>query len=183
MRYVPVAGARAAPEEFTRPGARPRIIVTRSTVDDPRPDPMMSRVVRAARGTDFDIVLVRPDRRVTRSPLPPNVTTTDWLPFPDVFPAAAGVVDHGGAGTLLTALAAGVPQLVVPGAGDRRVQAELVAARGAGLAVPAKKITTGDLERLVSDPALAAAAREVAAEMAAMPAPGDVVDDLVALAR
>jgi hypothetical protein len=34
----------------------------------------------------------------------------------------------------------------------------------------------------VSDPALATAAREVAAEMAAMPAPADVVPGLVELA-
>jgi UDP:flavonoid glycosyltransferase YjiC (YdhE family) len=181
MRHVPEAGDRAAPEELTRRGGRPRIIVNRSTVADPRPDPLMPCVVAAAAGADVDVVLVRPDPRTTRRPLPPNVRTAGWLPFPAVFPAAAGVVHHGGAGTLLTALAAGVPQLVVPGAGDRRVHAELVAARGAGLAVPAREITAADLERLVSDPALARAAREVAGEMAAMPAPAELVQPLVAL--
>jgi UDP:flavonoid glycosyltransferase YjiC (YdhE family) len=182
MRHVPVTGDRPAPEELTRPGPRPRIIVTRSTVDDPRPDPVMRRVAAAAAGADVDVVLVRPDPRAARTELPPNVRTTDWLPFPTVFPAAAGVVHHGGAGTLLTALAAGVPQLVVPGAGDRTVHAELVAARGAGLAVPAKDLTAAHLERLVSDPGLARAAREVAAEMAAMPAPRELVEPLAALA-
>jgi UDP:flavonoid glycosyltransferase YjiC (YdhE family) len=182
MRYTPVAGGGAAPDELTRTGGRPRVIVTRSTVQDPRPDPLMSSVVAAAAGADVDVVLVRPDPRATRRPLPPNVRTAGWLPFPAVFPAAAGVVHHGGAGTLLTALAAGVPQLVVPGAGDRRVHAELVAARGAGLAVPAREITAAALERLVGDPALARAAREVADEMAAMPAPAELVEPLLALA-
>jgi UDP:flavonoid glycosyltransferase YjiC (YdhE family) len=183
MRYIPVAGDRPAPAELTRPGGRPRIVVTRSTVDDPRPDALMSSVVTAADGADVEVVLVRPDPRVTRRPLPPNVRTADWLPFPAVFPAASAVVHHGGAGTLLTALAAGIPQLIAPGAGDRTVHAELVAGRGAGLAVPAKRITTGDLQRLVSEAGLARTAREVADEIAGMPAPDELVEPLAALAR
>jgi UDP:flavonoid glycosyltransferase YjiC (YdhE family) len=183
LRYQPVAGDRAAPDDLTRRGDRPRIIVTRSTADGPGSDPLMSSVIAATAGADLDVVLVRPDRRAARRPLPPNVRVVDWIPFPGVFAAADAVVHHGGAGTLLTALSAGLPQLVVPGAGDRRVHAELVAARGAGLAVPARRITAGALERLVTDPALAGAAREVAEEMAAMPAPAEVADELAALVR
>ena len=182
MRYVPVTGSGEVPEAFTRPGAPPTILVSRSTVDDPRPDRLMTRVVEAAEGADVDVVLVRPDRSVSRRPLPPNVTTVDWLPFAAVFPHVAGVVHHGGAGTVMTALAAGVPQMVVPGAGDRTVHARLLAERGAGLAVPLDQMTAAAFERLVSDAGLAAAAREVAEEIAAMPAPSEVVDDLVALA-
>jgi UDP:flavonoid glycosyltransferase YjiC (YdhE family) len=59
------------------------------------------------------------------------------------------------------------------------VHARLVADRGVGLAVPATEITAGTLERLVADPALADAAREVAAEIAAMPAPGELVEPLL----
>jgi UDP:flavonoid glycosyltransferase YjiC (YdhE family) len=183
MRFVPVAGNGTAPEDLTRRGDRPRIIASRSTVADPRPDRLMSSVVAAAAGLDLDVVLARPDRRVARSPLPPNVRTTEWLPFPAVFPAASGAVHHGGAGTLFTGLAAGIPQLVVPGAGDRKVNAELLTARGAGFAVPAERITAADLERLVGDAGLARAAREVADEIAAMPHPDQLVPDLVALAR
>ena len=184
MRFVPVSGRDVpAPPELTRPGDRPRIVVGRSTVADPRPDRLMSSVVTAAAGADVDVVLARPDERVAAMPLPPNVRTTDWLPFAEVFPAAAGVVHHGGAGTLLTALAAGTPQLVVPGVGDRSVNAELVARSGAGLAMPARRISARELERLATDGSLAAAARELAAEMAAMPSPADLVDDLVAVAR
>ena len=114
MRYVPVTGSGKVPEAFTRPGAPPTILVSRSTVDDPRPDRLMTRVVEAAEGAAVDVVLVRPDRSVSRRPLPPNVTTADWLPFAAVFPHVAGVVHHGGAGTVMTALAAGVPSWWCP---------------------------------------------------------------------
>jgi UDP:flavonoid glycosyltransferase YjiC (YdhE family) len=179
MRYMPSTGHGAVPDRLTRAGRRPVVLVSRSTVADPRPDRMMSHVVRAAAGADVDVVLVRPDRSVARRPLPGNVTTADWLPFADVLPHVAGIVHHGGAGTLLAALAAGRPQVVVPGAGDRTVHSRLVAARGAGLAVPAPEITAETLARLVTDPGLAAAAAEVAAEIAAMPPPGDLVEPLL----
>ncbi|WP_448624049.1 nucleotide disphospho-sugar-binding domain-containing protein [Geodermatophilus sp. URMC 64] len=182
MRYVPAGYGRPFPEELARPGDRPRVLVSRSTVADPRRDRLMSTVVDAAAGTDLDVVLVRPDRWVGKRQLPPNVQMTDWLPFPTVLPAAAGIVHHGGAGTVLTALAAGVPQLVVRGAGDRRVNADLVAARGAGLAADLGDLSPALLERLVTDASLAAAAREVAAEMAAMPHPAELVPVLTGLA-
>jgi UDP:flavonoid glycosyltransferase YjiC (YdhE family) len=142
----------------------------------------MADVAAAAAGTGLDVVLVRPERWVTRRRLPPQVTTAGWLPFPRVLPAAAAVVHHGGAGTLLTALAAGTPQLVVRGAGDRRTNADLVAERGAGVAIDPGGVTREVLERLVGDPGPAAAAREVAAEMAAMPTPAEVVPRLLDLA-
>jgi UDP:flavonoid glycosyltransferase YjiC (YdhE family) len=57
-----------------------------------------------------------------------------------------------------------------------------VAARGAGIAVDAGGVTAADLRRLTGDPALAAAARAVAAEIAVMPAPADLVPRLLDLA-
>jgi UDP:flavonoid glycosyltransferase YjiC (YdhE family) len=181
MRYVSAGTDGDLPEALTRAGARPTLLVSRSTVDDPRPDHLMTRVVAAAANTDLDVILVRPDRAVARRPLPRNVTTTDWLPFATVLPRVAGVVHHGGAGTLMSALVAGVPQIVVPGAGDRTRHARLVAERGAGLAVPLRELTADSLERLASDTALRAAAGEVAAEIAAMPPPADVVAELADL--
>jgi UDP:flavonoid glycosyltransferase YjiC (YdhE family) len=115
--------------------------------------------------------------------LPSNVTTTDWLPFATVLPRVAGVVHHGGAGTLMSALVAGVPQIVVPGAGDRTKHARLIAERGAGLAVPLDELDSATLERLATDPGLRTAAGDVAAQIAAMPAPSEVVRELVALVR
>jgi UDP:flavonoid glycosyltransferase YjiC (YdhE family) len=182
MRYVPATPDRPYPAEFAAPGDRPRILVSRSTADTPGRDRLMSTVVPVAGRTDLDVVLVRPDRSVAGRPLPGNVRTADWLPFPAVLPAAAGIVHHGGAGTLLTALAAGVPQLVVPGPGDRRANAELVAARGAGLALELAAITPEALHRLASDQRLRSAAGEVAAEIAAMPHPADLVPLLAELA-
>jgi UDP:flavonoid glycosyltransferase YjiC (YdhE family) len=180
VRFVPSGGHGDVPADLVRD--RPTLLVGRSTVATPGRDRLMPHVVAAAAGADVDVVLARPEPAVLRRPLPPNVRATGWLPFADVLPRVAGVVHHGGAGTLMTALAAGVPQLLTPGPGDRTVNAGLVAARGAGLARAARDISTADLERLATDPALRTAAGEVAAEIAAMPHPRDLVETLVRLA-
>lgn len=179
---VPHGGLGELPDWLREPAARPRILVSRSTIAGPGAGGLMPAVVAAAAPVDAEFVLVRPDRRVLRrGPLPDNVRTVDWIPINRALPSCAGVVHHGGAGSVLGALAAGVPQLVVPGPGDRRHNADLVAARGAGLAVAEREITAATLDRLVTDPGLATAAGEVRREMAAMPTPAELVPRLVAL--
>ncbi|MCV2491827.1 glycosyltransferase [Geodermatophilus sp. YIM 151500] len=181
MRAVAPAIPGDAPPDLALSGARPTVLVTRSTAGDRRRDRLMSTVVEAAEGADLDVVLVRPDRWVTRRPLPASVRATGWLPFADVLPHVAAVVHHGGSGTVLAALAAGVPQLVVRGPGDRSLHARLLRERGAGLGVPLDRLGRATLERLVGDPALRSGAQEVAAEIAAMPHPRELVGPLIEL--
>lgn len=181
MRAVAHRSAGAVPDWLGRPGARPRVLVSRSTVAGPGGGDPTARVVAAAAGVDAEIVLVRPPDRVTAKALPPNVRTVGWVPLAAVLPYATVFVHHAGAGSALGALAAGVPQLAVPGPGDRRRNAELVARRGAGLAVAPGDITAEVLRMLLTDATLRAAAAEVRAEMAAMPEPAELVDELIAL--
>ena len=47
-------------------------------------------------------------------PLPPYARHFDYLPFSTVLPRVAALVHHGGIGTLSQAMAAGVPQLIMP---------------------------------------------------------------------
>ncbi|MBY8870345.1 DUF1205 domain-containing protein [Micromonospora sp. PLK6-60] len=175
MRYDAYVGAGELPDWLREPGPRPRVLVSRSTVTGPGSAGPMAAVVAAASAVDAEFVLVRPDRRMSASALPPNVRTVDWIPLPAALSAGAALVHHGGAGSVLAALVAGVPQLATVGAGDRRYNATLVADRGAGIAVPARKITAPDLTRLVTDAALADAAGQVSREIAAMPPPAALV--------
>ncbi|UWP78826.1 nucleotide disphospho-sugar-binding domain-containing protein [Dactylosporangium fulvum] len=179
MRPVPYGGEAELPTWLGTAGERPRIAVSRSTVTGgPGRDRLMDRVVAAAGAVDAEFVLIRPPREFAG---PANVRSTGWVPVPEVLANCAGVVHHGGAGTTLAALAAGVPQLVVNGAGDRRHNAALVAARGAGLAVDERDVSAEVLSRLVTDPALRAAAGEVREEITAMPSPAAVVPFLESL--
>ena len=171
MRPVPFSGGGEIPDWLLSPGDRPRVLVSRSTLDGPNDGDPGPAVVAAAAGVDAEIVLVRPAAKALRG----NVRSVGRIPLDRALRHAAAFVHHSGAGSVLGGLAAGVPQLTTPGAGDRRHNAQLLAKRGAGLAVEAKAITAADLHRLLTDDALRTAARQVAAEIAAMPAPGEVV--------
>ncbi|MEV6488001.1 glycosyltransferase, partial [Actinoplanes sp. NPDC051633] len=132
LRPVPFSGGGELPAWLDGPLERPLIVVSRSTIEGPNDGDPGPAVIAAAARVDADFVLVRPAKPADG--LPPNVRTTGRIPLDRVLPRAAAFVHHGGAGSVLGGLAAGVPQLVTPGAGDRRHNARLLAERGAGLA-------------------------------------------------
>lgn len=106
--------------------------------------------------------------------VPANTHIERWWPQTEVMPQAAAMIGHGGFGTTITALAAGVPQVVVPlFAFDQAVNAQRVAASGAGIHLAggpsaATEIPSA-LTRVLTDPAYRTAAQAVAADMAALP--------------
>ncbi|MFC4020040.1 nucleotide disphospho-sugar-binding domain-containing protein [Micromonospora sp. GCM10011542] len=180
MRYDSYVGGGDLPDWLREPGTRPRILVSRSTLTGPGDRGPMPAVVAAAARVDAEFVLVRPDPRSIRT-LPDNVRVVDWIPLDAALSASAALVHHGGAGSVFGAFAAGLPQLATVGPGDRRHNAELVARRGAGLALLPRDITAQTLTRLLTDDALRTAAGEVSREIAAMPAPAELVPRLAAL--
>jgi UDP:flavonoid glycosyltransferase YjiC (YdhE family) len=119
-------------------------------------------------------------------PLAPNVHATRWLPQAEVLEHAAAVVCHGGSGTVLGALAAGVPLAILPMFADQIVNARRVAQIRAGVSLDAPAELTGAVRRLLDEPGYRAAAEAVAAEVRELP-PVDVavgiVDELVAYSQ
>ena len=113
-------------------------------------------------------------------PWPPNAHVEQWWPQDAILAHAAAMVGHGGFGTTMGALSAGVPQVVVPlFTFDQRVNAEHVAAVGAGIAVEmgpgSVARAAAEVPRLLQDPSYAEQARAVAAAIAALPHPSDAV--------
>jgi MGT family glycosyltransferase len=68
-------------------------------------------------------------------PAPDNVTVVASAPHREVLQEAALAVTHGGHGTVMKCLAAGVPMVVVPHGRDQKDNGLRVAARGAGVMV------------------------------------------------
>ena len=98
------------------------------------------------------------------------------------------MLGHGGFGTTMGALAAGVPQVVAPiFTSDQVANGVHVAAVGAGLAVPmgpgSVARAAGEVRTLLADPSYAAAARTVRDAIADLPPPSAAVPVLEALAR
>src|SRR5215210_3323388 len=104
-------------------------------------------------------------------PLPAHVRAERWIPQAEMLTVADAVVGHGGFGTTLGALLAGVPQAVVPLFADQPYNARRIAELGAGLAVDAQDPAAvgAAVARLLEEPAFGMAAGRVALEAQALP--------------
>jgi len=112
---------------------------------------------------------------------PPNVSVRRWARHADVLPYCSAVVTHGGHGTVIKALAAGVPLVVVPLGREQPGNAARVVHAGAGVRIR-KNARTAALQaaiaRVLDDHRYQAAARRTAAILADERDDGLVVDEL-----
>jgi UDP:flavonoid glycosyltransferase YjiC (YdhE family) len=102
-----------------------------------------------------------------------------WVDEAEVLDRAAAAVCHGGAGTTLAALGAGVPLVVVPQFGDQPAIGEAVDESGTGLNLGLGDVAPEDVEkaltRVLSEAAFGERAREVALDIAGLPPASDAV--------
>lgn len=98
--------------------------------------------------------------------LPANVDVSRWTEHADVLPRTDLVVTHGGLGTVMTALAFGVPLLCAPMGRDQHGNALRVRDLGYGRVVEATESVDGyraAMAAALRDPTLTTRAREAAA--------------------
>jgi UDP:flavonoid glycosyltransferase YjiC (YdhE family) len=116
-------------------------------------------------------------------PVPANVHVEPWVPQGAVMSHAAVMVGHGGSGSTLAAMAAGMPLAVVPLFADQPDNAQRVAELGAGLRLDGVSGLGEAVSELLAVPSYRANAREVAAEIAALPPVGEAVGLLEEIAN
>ncbi|MFF7994138.1 nucleotide disphospho-sugar-binding domain-containing protein [Kitasatospora xanthocidica] len=183
MRYVPYNGGGVVPTEFLRPAERPRAVVTLGTVlaelDGVR---AVVRLVEAAAEVDAEFLLaVGGADLAPLGTLPANVRGLPWVPLNELLGRADALIHHGGSGTMLTALQAGLPQLLLPQGADHFINTEAMTASGAALSSASDAVDTPLLDRLLTDPGLRDAARRLRSENTALPTPAALVPALEAL--
>jgi UDP:flavonoid glycosyltransferase YjiC (YdhE family) len=183
MRYVQYNGGGPGPREAK--GGRARVAVTLGTVV-----PVVfglglfRRIIDAAADVDATFLLAcGPGDTRELGILPPNVEVSSWIGLDGLLPVCDGIVHHGGFGTALAALAAGVPQLLVPQGADQFYNSAVLTWRGVASSCRPDEVHSDLLRALPADEALTENARGVAAEIEDMPAPRDIVPDLAALAN
>jgi MGT family glycosyltransferase len=119
-------------------------------------------------------------------PQPSRVVIERYIPQTQLLPACDVVASHAGSGTMLAALALGIPQLCLPQAADQFLNAAAVARAGAGIAIPPEDVAPARVgaavDRLLTDDSFRVHARRLADEIDAMPSPEAVVTVLETLA-
>jgi UDP:flavonoid glycosyltransferase YjiC (YdhE family) len=154
-------------------------------------------VMRAAYRTVLDALVDLPIRALltvgadlpleTLGDVPPCVHIERFVPQDEIIPHAGAVVCHGGSGTVLGTLAAGVPLVVAPLFADQPFNAERVATAGAGLALPTRDASPASLRhalsRVLDEQSFRVAARRIAHEIAALPSMDDAGMEIERLAQ
>ena len=117
----------------------------------------------------------------------PRVHVERWVPMSRLLATADALVFHAGSGTMLAALAAGVPLVLLPVAADQPENADRCVAAGVGIALPpdgARARTTSPARPGPSSTTRPTGPPHAGspAEIAAMPEPAALVPRLEALA-
>ncbi|MBW8486204.1 nucleotide disphospho-sugar-binding domain-containing protein [Actinomadura parmotrematis] len=190
--YVPFNGTTPVPAWTLEPPApgRPRVCVTWSTALTATSGPrsyLLPDILRALDGTGREVVVTATAADVAAlGRVPAGVRVAEHVPLMAVLPGCAAVIHHGGSGSAMTALRAGVPQLITTFAAEQAATGRRVAAAGAGRHLPGHEADPAALraalDALLTDPAHRTAAARIRAEILAQPTPAELVGTLEDLA-
>jgi UDP:flavonoid glycosyltransferase YjiC (YdhE family) len=183
MRYIGYPGPLpTAPGLLDKRAGRPRVCITWGTTCHDlglRDSYRAPDMVCALSTLDVDIVLAVPQRELREfGELPTNVIHAGPVALRTVLPTCDAVLHQAGAGTTMTSIMSGVPQLVMPDLRDAVFTAEQLLPTGVGIRLSPEADATEvarQTETLLTEPAYAQQARLLRAEAAAMPAPSDLV--------
>lgn len=114
-------------------------------------------------------VMLAPETGQMPSDLPEGVIHVPYAPLSVLLPRAAALIHHGGIGTVAQALAAGIPQLVVPVAFDHFDEGQRLQRLGVGAMLGRRRFTPGRaaqaLNRLLASETVAQACAETRMRM------------------
>lgn len=191
MRYIPVTGPAELPGWLDEPRSRPLVCLTfGSVLPSLAPDrtrTLITRLMHTLPELDAEVVVgIDPAVAEKLRPVPPGVLSVGWQPMDHLIPRCAVLVHYGASGMTMTAMSAGVPQVVltVPIA-DAPCNAQRIEEAGLGVVLPGLDL---DAERVVAacrtlltEPSWKARAAEIAAEQAGRPTPREVAAEFTAV--
>jgi UDP:flavonoid glycosyltransferase YjiC (YdhE family) len=176
--------ARDEPSTMPSASGRPLAYLGFGTVPLYRDAPgLMIAAVESLLAAGYDIVVTSGDPQLGRrlsDRASDRVHVERWVSLPSLFERCDLVVCHGGAGTVLAALAAAVPLLLLPrGAPSQLRMSDACEARGVARVVRPDDTTPRNLDEALSaignDDRYRAAAKDVSTEIAAMPSAAEAV--------
>ena len=183
---MPVQSSEPTPEWVEQLPDRPTVYVTLGTVFNELP--VFGVLLEGLAPLDCNVIAtiglnVDP---AALEPIPANARVERYVPQSLLLPHCSAVVGHGGSGTMLAALAAGLPLLLVPQSADQFDNAAQATQVGAARTLMPDELTEeaarAALVSLLDDESYRDNALQVAAEIAAMPAPEELVPILVEFA-
>ena len=175
------------PPWLAEPAPGPTAYLTLGTVAFGAVDVLRRSIQEAAARCARVLVAAGPEADLAAlGDLPAHVHVERYVDQATVLGQVDVAIHHGGTGTLLGCLAAGVPQVITPQGADQFLNADRLGELGLGYAVrnEAADGHLGEaLERVLTDEQLRSRVRKVRDDIARMPSPQEVVETLVRLGR
>jgi UDP:flavonoid glycosyltransferase YjiC (YdhE family) len=185
LRPVTVGAAGEPPEWLVVLPDRPTVYVTLGTIFNTAS--LFRLVLTALDGLDCNVVATVGERNdpADFAPVPANAHVERFVPQALILPHCRVAVSHGGSGSMLGALAHGLPLLLLPHAADQFANAAACHAAGAARVLMPADLNAGAVRaavvELLDDPRYSIRAAQIADEIAAMPTPANLVDVLSTL--
>jgi UDP:flavonoid glycosyltransferase YjiC (YdhE family) len=192
-RYVPHNGMSEIPRWLYDEPERPRICLTWGTSmvklfgeQAFLPPELLLGAIKLAEDRGAELMLaVTASQRNLLPDLPDVVRVVESVPLQALLPTCQLLIHQGGAGSMLSALVCGLPQLVVSQMPDQGVNAHLLVATGAGQTMAARGADAAAVlnagHELLDEASYAAAGRRLRDEIFDQPTPAEIVPDLEAL--
>ncbi|WP_053170447.1 nucleotide disphospho-sugar-binding domain-containing protein [Streptomyces sp. SBT349] len=187
MRFIPYNEQRALEPWMYRRGERPRVCVTAgSRVSQDEDIAYLRELVDGIGGLGVELAVAAPRAVAERLRAAEPGIRAGWLPLDILLTTCDLIVHHGGGQTALTALNAGVPQLLIPNIPRMIPPCDRISDYGAAITLSTGEQNperlTQAAEELLSTPSYRDRARSIRAEIAAQSAPTEVLyllEDLV----
>lgn len=185
MRWVPGNLQRKLEPWMYRRGHRQRVCVTAgSRVGTVQNVDFLRALAKAVAGLGVEMVVAAPDQVAAELSGDLDVRV-GWVPLDVVAPTLDLVVHHAGGVTSMTALNAGVPQLLLPKGANFTTAAQRIADQGAARVLLPGEDSPEDIAdacaAILGNPSYQDGARKLSAEIASLPTAAEVVDVLAAL--
>jgi len=187
MRYIPFNTHRETqPWMYTR-GDRPRVVVSAGSrvTADYEFDALRNLVAKVS-SLDVELLIAAPQEMADalRADLPENVRA-GWLPLDLVIPTCDLLIHRAGGNTMLTAVLAGVPQLLIPAMPKQVGMSRRLTDFGASMLLLGGEDTAENIakcaDELLTDPSYRERTRVLSEEARSLPTPHDVVGALTDL--
>ncbi len=181
------AGANTPAWATTLPGA-PVVYFTLGTVFNLECGDLFGRVLAGLRDLPFNVVATTGSEidPAELGPQPPHIHLARYLPQADVLPYCDLTISHGGSGSVIGALAHGLPMVLIPMGADQPHNARRCEALGVGRTLDALHATPDDVRAAVTGvlntPSYRTSAARLRAEFDALPGAGYAVTLLERLA-
>lgn len=166
---------------WTKRDKRPLVVASLSSTFQNQRETLQYIITALGKLPVRGLVTTGPAMRGEQFDAPANVVVVPTAPHSRVFPEASAVISHGGHGTVMRALAHGVPVLCLPMGRDQDDNAARVVANGAGLrlkrSAKPERIAAA-VQRLIDEPGFRENARRLCRIIEADATAGRAVEEL-----